>query len=333
MKKPDISPFKERFPLWGGDLQTIATAFLPVRKCGASGSVSMEFPLKDGDTLLATLDHPATPIADRPLAILLHGVPGAEDSPYMLRMSRLLGSLGHRVLRLNWRGAGRSRAVCKHQYYAGSSDDLRELIAKLEPDLTKHGIVAIGYSIGGAILLKHLGEQKSATPLRAAASVSAPIDLLGTCRSLMRFRNGLYHEYVLSRIKREAMDDGAVLTEIEREDILAAQNLWQYDDYFTARRNGFKGAAQYYAECSAGRFIADIRIPTLVLTSLDDPWVPGDAYSGHKWLENESRSVIPLLLPRGGHVGFHGADSRQPWSDWAVANFLASQKRRAPAMA
>jgi predicted alpha/beta-fold hydrolase len=243
----------------------------------------------------------------------------------MRRMSGYLLDKGYRVLRVNMRGAGPSRTTCGGQYSAASSRDLAELIGLLPQELTAAGIAAVGYSVGGAILLKYLGEEGTHTPLRAAASVSAPIDLLGTCLTLMRLRNFLYHRSVFGAVKREALADGAVLTPDERRNITAARTLYEFDDLFTAPRNGFAGAEDYYFNCSAVNFLPGIRIPTLVLASLDDPWVPGGAYSGHHWGSNKSLSLMPVLTPRGGHVGFHGVGGYKPWSDLAVMKFLEEE--------
>ncbi|MBI3199674.1 MAG: alpha/beta fold hydrolase [Rhodospirillales bacterium] len=318
-----LPPFTQRFPWWGGDLQTLATALIDAPSSLAPAtSERVRFPLKGGDTMLAMLDRPATPQAGTPLVLLIHGVPGSEAAPYMLRMSGYLLDKGYPVLRLNMRGAGPSRATCGGQYSAASSRDLAELIGLLPPDLTAAGVAAVGYSVGGAILLKYLGEEGQRTPLCAAASVSAPIDLLGTCLSLLRLRNFLYHRHVFGAVKREALADGAVLTPDERRSIAAARTLYEFDDRFTGPRSGFAGAEDYYFHCSAVNFLPGIRIPTLVLASLDDPWVPGSAYSGHHWGSNKSLSLRPVLTPRGGHVGFHGVGGYKPWSDLAVMKFL-----------
>ena len=318
-----LPPFTQRFPWWGGDLQTLATALIDAPSSLAPGtSERLRFPLNGGDTMLAMLDRPATPQVGLPLVLLLHGVPGSEDSPYMRRMSGYLLDKGYRVLRLNMRGAGPSRTTCGGQYSAASSRDLAELIGLLPHDLTATGIAAVGYSVGGAILLKYLGEEGSRTPLVAAASISAPIDLLGTCLTLLRFRNLLYHRNVFGAVKREALADGAVLTPDERQKITAARTLYEYDDVFTAPRNGFASAGDYYFHSSAVNFLPGIRIPTLVLASLDDPWVPGGAYAGHYWGSNKSLSLVPVLPSRGGHVGFHGLGGYKPWSDLAVMTFL-----------
>ena len=95
----------------------------------------------------------------------------------------------------------------------------------------------------------------------------------------------------------------------------------------SAPRNGFAGADDYYFQSSAVNFLPTIRIPTLVLASLDDPWVPGGAYAGHYWGHhwegaNRSGSLTPVLTRHGGHVGFHGTGGYRPWSDLAVLTFL-----------
>ena len=321
--KTVVKPFTQRFPWWGGDLQTLASALIDAPSSLAPGtSERLRIALGDGDTMLAMLDRPAAPQPGRPLVLLLHGVPGSEDSPYMRRMSGYLLDKGYRVLRLNMRGAGPSRTTCGGQYSAASSRDLAELISRLPQDLTATGIAAVGYSVGGAILLKYLGEEGARTPLVAAASVSAPIDLLGTCLTLLRFRNLLYHRHVFDAVKREALADGAVLSEDERRNITAARTLYEYDDVFTGPRNGFAGAEDYYARSSALNFLPSIAIPTMVLAALDDPWVPGGAYRGHHWGSNKSLSLTPVLTEHGGHVGFHGTGGYKPWSDLAVMTFL-----------
>jgi uncharacterized protein len=320
---PDVPAFRPRFPWWGGDLQTLASRFL-----GASadlaphGSERLSFVMPDGsgDTLLASLDRPATPKPGTPLAILIHGLTGSQDSLYIVSMARLLLDRGWRVLRLNLRGAGPSRALCGQHYYAGRSQDFRALLSVLPDELARDGIVAVGYSLGGAMLLKYLGEEGTATPLRAAATVCAPIDLAATCRHMMRPRNRLYHRYILGQMKAEATGEGAIVSAAERAAIMGSRTVWDYDDFFIAPRYGFRSAEDYYERCRPTRFMADIRVPTLVLAALDDPWVPGALYRAYGWSAN--RSLAPLLPDRGGHVGFHGVGGRQPWSDLAVARFF-----------
>ena len=319
----ELPPFKPRFPWWGGDLQTLANRFRSLRgDLVPHTSERRSFALRDGtgDTLLAMLDRPAASKAGRPLAIVIHGLTGAEDSAYVLSMARHLLDRGHPVLRLNLRGAGPSRPLCGGHYYAGRSQDFRALLELLPSEITRDGIVAVGYSLGAAMLLKYLGEEGSRAPLAAAATVSAPIDLAATCHCMMRPRNRLYHGYLLRQMKREATGQGAALSAAERAAILGSGTIREYDDRFIAPRHGFAGADYYYERCKPIGFMAAIRVPTLVLASLDDPWIPGALYSGYDWRSN--KSLIPLLPSRGGHVGFHGTTDQRPWSDLAVARFF-----------
>ena len=320
---PDLPPFRPRFPWWGGDLQTIANRLRGVSTSLAPhASERLRFALTDGtgDTLLASLDRPAAPRAGSPLTILIHGLTGAADSLYIFSMARLLLDRGGSVLRLNLRGAGPSRSVCSQHYYAGRSQDFRALLSLLPEELTRDGLQAVGYSLGGAMLLKYLGEEGAASPLAAAATVSAPIDLAVACRCMMRPRNRLYHHYILDLMKVEATGEGAVVSAAQRTAVMGARTVWDYDDVFIAPRYGFASAEDYYERCRPTRFMPGIRVPTLILGAMDDPWIPGALYSGYDWASN--RSLTPLLPEHGGHVGFHGTGNLQPWSDLAVERFF-----------
>lgn len=304
-------------------MQTIANRLRPPRfGLVPHRSERRAFPLPDGtgDALLAMLDQPAAPKPGAPLVILIHGLTGWEDSLYILTMTRLLLDRGMRVLRLNLRGAGPSRATCGGHYYAGRSQDFRALLTVLPEDLTRHGLMAVGYSLGGSMLLKYLGEEGVGTPLQAAATVCAPIDLRATCLNMLRPRNFVYHRYILKTMKEEATGEGAVLAPAERAAILVSRTVWEYDDVFIAPRHGFGGVEDYYERCRPLIFMDGIRIPTLVLASGDDPWIPHAPYRGYDWPAN--KALLPLLPERGGHVGFHGTGSRQPWSDTTIARFF-----------
>jgi predicted alpha/beta-fold hydrolase len=319
----ELPPFRPRFPWWGADLQTIAS-LLNVKTADLAPHTSERvcFPMADrtGDILLGMLDRPAEPVDGRPLVILLHGLTGNEDSPYVLAAACHLLDRGYTVLRLNVRGAGPSRSYCKEQYHVGRTADFRRVLALISDEFTKNGMVAVGYSLGGTMLLKYLGEEGSFSPLRAAATICAPIDLLHTCRHMMKPRNWLYHRYMLRCIKAEALGEGVIVTEEERATVRAARSVWEYDDRFIAPRYGFQGAGDYYDLCAPIQFMPEIRVPTMVLAAGDDPWIPVEHYRAFDWPDNSW--LLPVIPPTGGHVGFHGDASRQAWSDLALEKFL-----------
>lgn len=319
---PLVPPFRARAPWWGADLQTMRNAVRRPRPSLARFlSDRLRLPLADGmgDVLAASLSYPSFAAA-RPLVVLIHGLTGCEDSAYMLASARFWLERGHRVLRLNLRGAGPSRPICRDQYHAGRSEDLRRALAVLDPELKTRGIVVVGYSLGANMLLKYLGEEGTAAPCLAAVSVSAPIDLAATSAAFHRPRNRVYVQYLLSRMKAESLAPGAMLNIEERARIKAARSVREFDERFVAPRNGFDGADDYYARCMALPYLAAIRVPTLVVHALDDPWIPSGAYEVYDWRVNPF--LTPLLPSAGGHVGFHAAGSRVPWHDRAAGAFV-----------
>lgn len=320
----DFPPFRPRPPWFGGDLQTLRDTVRAVfgRRAARLPGVPerLAFPMPDGsgDVLLGALDRPSPAASDRPLAILIHGLTGDEDGGYMHATAAALLSAGLPVLRLNLRGAGPSRRLCRGQYHAGRSEDLRAVIAQLPPDLVRDGLVLVGYSLGGNMLLKFLGERDGAVPVRAAAAVSAPIDLAGTSRRFMARRNAVYHRWLLDRMKAEALAardlDPALAATIP-----SLRTTLAFDEVVVAPPNGFAGAADYYDRCSAVRHMGGIRNPTLVIHALDDPWIPAEVYTGFPWASNPA--LEPLLPRSGGHVGFH--DHAGAWHDRCLLRFLA----------
>ncbi|HEX5078985.1 MAG TPA: alpha/beta fold hydrolase [Geminicoccaceae bacterium] len=297
--------FSPRRPWWGGDLQTIRNYAIDMQHALPSRAVQrVEVPLNDGsgDRLVASLHLPMRD-RERPLVALIHGLAGCEASCYMTVATAFFLIRGYPVLLVNQRGAGPSRAACRGVYHAGSSDDFAALLDGLEPGLTRHGVLPVGFSLGGNMLLKFLGEAGGHRLVRRAATVSAPLDLAASCRSLMRWRNFAYHRYLLTNIKRTCTGPGAVLSEAERKAILSARNLWQFDERFTAPRHGYGGAAAFYEANSSGRFLDGIGTDTLLIHAQDDPFVPAAAYLARDWARQPR---LTALLPQGGgHLGFH----------------------------
>jgi uncharacterized protein len=177
------------------------------------------------------------------------------------------------------------------------------VLDRLDPQLTRNGVLPIGFSLGGNLLLKFLGEAGRHSPVRRAATVSAPLDLARSCRSLMRWRNYLYHRYILAHLKRNCTAPGAELSDIERKAILGAATLWQFDHDFTAQRHGYAGAQDFYDANSSQNFLGGIRTETLLIHAQDDPFVPVAPYLERTW--SKLPSLKPLLPRSGGHLGFH----------------------------
>ncbi|HEX2115106.1 MAG TPA: alpha/beta fold hydrolase [Alphaproteobacteria bacterium] len=320
MIAPDaFPPFFPRTPWLTGDLQTIRNYLRrPACDLSAFAFKRLELPLRDGDRLLGDLNLPDG-ASQKPLVVLIHGLTGCSTGTYMLVSARHLLRHGYPVLRLNLRGAGPTRRLCRRQYHAGRTEDFREALAALPEALTARGIVAVGYSLGGNMLLKYLGEQGANGPVRAAASISAPIDLAAASLCLRRPRNRLYHSWLLRRMQEEALA-GDGFSAAERDTVRAVRSVYDFDDRVVAPRNGFASADDYYTRCSAFPFVSSIGVPTLVVHALDDPWIPSVTYQQVDWEANSH--LVPLLPAQGGHVGFHSRGTRLPWHDRCLEIFL-----------
>ena len=322
MNAASYPPFVARAPWWGADLQTLRNYLSRNTRDGLAASARrLELAVDDGtgDRLVAVLNRPDKVAAGAPLVMLVHGLSGCESSVYMMATAAVLVAAGCTVLRLNLRGAGPSRPLCREHYHAGRSDDLRAALAVLPAELLAAGVVAVGYSLGGSVLLKHLGE-RPASVIVGAVTVSAPLDLAAGARRLKAARNTVYHRWLLARLVKESLAPTADLTAAEVEAIKAATSLYAFDDRYVAPRYGFGGADDYYRRCSAAQFLPAITVPTLLIHARNDPWIPAAPYDRVPWAALPC--LQPLLVRGGGHVGFHGRGRGPAWHDRCILRFL-----------
>jgi len=318
-----LPEFRARGPWWGPDLQTLRNALVAPRiDLTRYPGERLALPVADGsgDALVGLLQMPAI-ATEKPLAVLVHGLSGSEDSAYMISTAGTLLDEGYSVLRLNLRGAGPARPLCRLQYHAGRSEDLRDVLDCDDfPDIGSRGLVLVGYSLGANMLLKFLAEFGRKFPIIGGCAISAPIDLAAASHRFLHPRNIVYHWNLLRSMKREALDDGGEVTGAERDAIMGANSILEFDDVFVAPRNNYPDAAAYYADNMARRFLADISIPTLIIHACDDPWIPADVYTSYSWSDNAN--LLPLLAKGGGHVGFHARGSTIPWHDRCLLSFF-----------
>lgn len=318
--RPPFSPppFRPRFPWWGRHLQTIRNTLVKPHVPLSAGQ-EMRFVLADGsgDVLLGRLNQPEAGRA-RPLAVLLHGLTGSEDSFYVRATASMLLGRGHPVLRLNLRGAGPSASFCSRRYHAGRTGDVRQVLGLLPPDLADRGVILVGWSLGGNCTLKFLGEGDFPVPVLAGAAISAPIDLAASSRLFGSPPNRLYHNRLLGQMKADMQANRARVADRWADAALSARDLWDFDDKVVAPWNGWSGAPEYYAVNSALSFLPRIKVPALVVHALDDPWIPPGAYRDFRW--DSYPQLYTAFSQAGGHVGFHGATGI--WSDLCLDLFL-----------
>ncbi len=316
---PDFAP---RFPWLGGDLQTLRYYFFPCSEdlsAWPEERLSLPVPNGGGDTLLAALHRPEA-ATDRPLVILVHGLTGCEGSSYMFETTRSFLRLGYPVMRLNLRGAGPSRSTCRRSYCGGSGDNVEAALSVLDVEEARRGIVLIGFSLGGTVILHYLAQHAPVVAPVCAITVSTPLDLGAVIRRLMRPRNTLYHRWLLARMKEAVVGGASEISPGQQAAVLAARSIREFDNAFTAPHHGFADCDDYYTRCSVTGLLDRIDTPMMLLHARNDPWIPAAPYED---IARDIPSNVTLMLTDGGgHVGFHDRRNDTPWYNTVMQAYL-----------
>lgn len=314
----------------GGHLQTLFSPLL--RRRPQLPRQRQRLALSDGDFL--DLDWYGPESATGPCIILLHGLTGSAESPYILGQQQALAARGWRSVAVNWRGCSGEPNQRARSYHSGASDDLAEVVSHLRQQLPQHDLAAVGYSLGGNVLLKYLGECGADCPLQAAAAVSVPFRLDQCADRIGEGFSRVYQARFLRDLlayvanKRRLFAHHSLSAEQARLDALGTlegmDSLWDFDDRVTAPLHGFASAADYYQRCSSRFFLAGIQVPTLIVQALNDPFVYPHSVPE---LAELSASTRMELHPRGGHVGFIEGPPWQPgyYLERRLPEWLAQQ--------
>ena len=304
-------------------VQTLLARFL--RSARGPAMVRERWELPDGDFL--DLDLGPDPGPGAPLALLLHGLEGGSDRRYVLSMCRTLLARGIRPVAMNFRGCSGEMNRRPRLYHSGETSDPAWILRGLRRGFPGRRIGAVGFSLGGNVLLKLLGERghEAAELVDAAVAISVPMDLAAGCDLLDRTAMGrVYTWFFLRSLKRKVRAKARILDGlVDLEATLASRTLREFDDVATARVHGFRDASEYYRLSSSAAFVAGIRVPTLVIHALDDPFLPIRALPRAALEANPA--ITTVVHERGGHVGFMGGPPWAPryWADEEGARFLA----------
>lgn len=266
----------------------------------------MELP--DGDFI--DLGWTPSPSPRSPIVLLLHGLEGSMNSHYIAGLTAAITKINWRSVVMHFRGCSGEPNRLARRYHSGETGDLAYVVATLQHRFPDCPLYAVGFSLGGNVLLKWLGETRGANPLTAAVAVSVPFELDQSVKLLGTGFSRAYEHYLLrhllqsTRTKFAGRDSSA----INATTLSSIRSLWQFDDLVTAPLHGFRDAADYYQQSSSRPFLRSITIPTLIVHALDDPFLPREAVP----TETEVSSAVTLELPRnGGHVGF--VSGTWPW--------------------
>ncbi|WP_095081560.1 hydrolase [Pseudomonas sp. Irchel s3h17] len=265
--------------------------------------------LDDGDFL--DLDWHGPHSAETPLVLVLHGLTGSSNSPYVAGLQKALSARGWASVALNWRGCSGEPNRLPRSYHSGVSEDLAAAINHLRATRPLAPLYAVGYSLGGNVLLKHLGETGSDSQLQGAVAVSVPFRLDQCADRIGQGFSKVYQAHfmreMLAYIKikeRQFLLDGrheglATLAQLGSLDNM--RTFWDFDGRVTAPLHGFEDAHDYYRRASSRYFLGEIRTPTLIIQAADDPFV--FPYSLPVSSELSACTQFELQA-KGGHVGF-----------------------------
>jgi predicted alpha/beta-fold hydrolase len=323
-----VRPFHPAWWAPGPHRQTIAGKYLR-----QTVSVRLErerWNTPDGDFLdLDFTEEPAHAAAARdapaPLVVVLHGLEGGSRRAYALLAYHELARRGARAVGLNFRSCSGEPNRLPRSYHSGETGDLAFVLARLMERFPERPIGALGFSLGGNVLLKFLGERGAGAPLAAAAAVSVPYDLAAGALSLEVSPMGrVYGWHFLRSLRRKVLGKAALLREsLPMDRVAAARTVREFDDVATAPLHGFRNAAHYYAECSSAGFLSRIAKPTLLLHARDDPFQPERVLPLRAMRDNPA--LVSGVVERGGHVGFVEGSPARPtfWAEPEAARFLA----------
>lgn len=260
----------------------------------------------DGDAVsVARLDGRRS---DAPILAILHGLEGSVRSSYAQGLMHRARARGWGAALLVWRTCDGRIPEVPRLYHSGETSDAEFFFQRLASERPGRPILAVGVSLGGNVLLKWLGDPAARRPaeVRAAAAVSTPFDLAAGSRHLERGFARAYVRFFVRSLRAKAL---AALARhpslpIDRTALERARTFWEFDDAVTAPVHGFRDAAEYYESSSSRRFLAGVSVPTLLMSALDDPFLPSVVLDDVRSVASSNRSLEPYFTAAGGHVGW-----------------------------
>jgi uncharacterized protein len=273
--------------------------------------------LNDGDFL----DLDWARVGGERLAIVTHGLESETTAGYVRGMVATLNAAGWDALAWNFRGCGIEPNRLVRFYHSGETGDLAVVIRRAAESYAR--IALIGFSLGGNITLKYLGEAPPHFAVRAAVAISTPVDLAASARALDEHRSNRFYlrhflRTLITKIEAKARH---FPEQIDPTGARTIASFKEFDDRYTAPLHGFRDAADYWARSSARPRLPNIHLPTLLLNALNDPFLPPECFP---YPEAEANPQLLLEVPdSGGHVGFMDfACGVQPWSERRVIQFF-----------
>lgn len=256
-------------------------------------------------------------------AVLVHGLEGSSQSGYIRSLSRDLLEARVSVHRFNMRSCGGTEHLCKTNYHAGQTTDLKHVLTEIRKADPERPIFLIGYSLGGNASLKLAGEFAGQGLVNGVAGISTPLDLARCCARLNDPRNFIYQRRFVNALKDRIRRRHALQPdEYDLKPLHSIRSIWEFDDAYTAKLFGFRTALNYFQTQSAGQFLQSIDVPCLMIQAKDDPMIPFDVYQREPALHGGNRNIRFLPFDTGGHVGFVSRTTPRFWIDPIITRWL-----------
>jgi uncharacterized protein len=318
-----VKEFEPHPLLKNGHAMTVAAAFVP-RRFDIPASEARRFQVDKDSSLLGHCHWQPGKRQEAPVLVLVHGLEGSSDSNYMRGIAEKAFHRGFHVVRLNQRNCGGTEALTPTLYSSGMSGDYRAVFEELSGSDGFEQVFFAGYSMGGNLVAKMAGEFGAAAPpaLRAVCAVCPAIDLAPCADALERWDNYPYRRHFVSSLmshysRKQELFPGLYST----NGLPPIRTVRQFDDFIIAPRFGYRDAQDYYESVSAKLVTAQIRVPFLLITAQDDPFVPYSLFLASKVADNPA---IRLIAPRhGGHCGFISkhAGAERFWAEQRIVDF------------
>ena len=314
-----LFPFHPLPCLAGRHVQTIVAAKLTLATAPPSSTRVVQ--LADDDQIALEISTPPAWRKGDRRALLLHGLCGCHDSPYMVRCARQLWRHGIQAVRMNMRGCGSGAGLARQPYHSGRSADVLAVLQALQQDVPPSPVALVGYSLGGNIVLKFAGElqEQAARYCTQVIAVCPSADLARCAQLLGQPRNRLYERHFIRLLKVAVAARHARFADLPPVTWPKHLSLYAFDTLYTAPWGGFRDADDYYARCSAAPLVPAIRVPCHILFAADDPVIDTTVFDHVALPPN----VHVIRTTHGGHMGFLGRPWRPGGYHWMDAVLLA----------
>ena len=303
--------------LFGGHLQTVYPALF--RKFPIVANRRERIDTLDGDFL--DIDWGIK--GNSKLAIICHGLEGSSQEHYAQGMARAMMKNGWDALCWNYRGCSGETNRLLRSYHSGATDDLETVIDHAIGVGRYERIDLIGFSLGGNLILKYAGDLDTDTKVKSLCAFSVPCDLAASSAQLAKPSNAIYMTRFMKSLSRKVIEKDLLYPDrLEMGGLKEMRTFAEFDDQYTAPLNGFESAEDYWTKCSSLLVLEKIKVPTLVVNALNDPFLPKECYP---YAAAKKNTFLKLETPQyGGHVGFvELAEDGFYWSERRAVAFLS----------